>query len=169
MSPSRIPPNAAGTCPDFTGNGHTLTYAFNRDQTGITAVVGAVSLTSVSSLITLPSGIVDFLGSPFDGILNEGTNVNERMPGFSIINGGIVAMGVPLDFGWAMLVTMIALIVGVIAYVVSARNTLIGLLLFLAVIIMANANGAVERWYVALWMLIVVLTLGATKWGKSRS
>lgn len=165
---SWVNPDAAGTCPDFTGNGHTLTYAFERDQTGITVLVGAVSLTSSSALITLPSGLSDFLGSPFAGVLNEGTSVNENLPGFSIINAGIVAMGVPLDFGWAMLITMTALIVGVVSFVVTKNNILIGILLFLAVLILGNTNGAVERWYVALWMVIALLTLGAVQWSKGR-
>ena len=159
-------PNAAGTCPDFTGNGHTLTYAFERDQTGITAVVGAVALTASSALITLPSGLSDFLGSPFAGVLNEGTTPNTNLPGYSIINAGIVSMGVPIDLGWAMLVTMIALMVGVTAFGITRRNIFIGLLMFLAVMIIANVNGVVERWYVALWMMISLLTVGATQWSK---
>lgn len=163
---SWLNPDAVGTCPDFTGNGHTLTYVFERDQTGITAVVGAVALTSSSALITLPSGLVDFLGSPFAGPLDEGTSANENLPGFSIINDGIVAMSVPLDFGWAMLATMAALIVGVVSFVVTKQNALIGILLFLAVLIFANANGVIERWYVALWMMTAILTIGAVQWSK---
>ena len=75
-------------------------------------------------------------------------------------------MGVPIDLGWSMLVTMIALMVGVTSFGITRRNIFIGRLMFLAVLIIANVNGVVERWYVALWMMIALLTVGATQWSK---
>lgn len=165
---SAVAPNYSGTCPDFSGNGHTLTYAFNRSQTGITFDVGALALTGSSAFITLPAALNDFLGEPFRASLFDGTGVNTNMPFFTILNDGVNSMGVPVDFGWAMLFTAAALFFGVMGFVFTSRNVFVAMLLFLVVLAYGNINGAVERWYVVLWFLIALLTIGAVQWVKER-
>ena len=154
---SWVNPTAIGTVQDYSPNNLDFTYTFNRSQTGITIIVGAVGAVSTSSEITIPSSEIEILGNGF------GSDIAAVLPETET---GIL---------YTLFVKQIANSTGAIPGQMGYAIALGGLGMFLAVFVFMKTgftpialavggvppalgmlNGWIPTWWMLLWAILIV-------------
>lgn len=141
-----------GTISDYSGNGHTAAYTFDRDQSDFTYTVGGTQLVSGAAQLTIDSTPADVLGQINIG----GSGVSTTGPFYTVFLSKWAEAAPVAVFGYVVALSLIGLLMAVLSYKLT-RYIPIALVMFGIPFAVGVANGWVPPWFMILW---VILALG---------
>lgn len=160
-----------GTVIDASGNGHTATYTFDRDQSNWTAVVGSVTLVSSGGGVPQLSGnVTNLIGTRILGPLNIAGNGTPTSGDWvsTFLTPAAASFTGPAPLIWAAIFGGFSMGLALMAWMVFKY---VPLALFVAGIpfLFAVVRGFLPPWYLLVWALLVVMGWWAVKQGEGAS
>jgi len=165
---SAVNPTYSGTIEDYGANDHDLTYAVTSSQTGITATLGALTVTSAPAPLDLDATGPDIVGDVFETDLFTSGTENPRLPFFPIFDEAADAMGIPRPMFWAGTSLTFGFLLALGVHF-ATRHVLYTSITVLMPLTLAVINRQVDPWFLTLWVLLVVGLLGANRFGRENT
>lgn len=155
-----------GTIQDYGANNLDFTYAFNRSQTDLTAVVGGLNLVSSSPAIEISDTTVDILGPAFGRSIS--TPIPEGTAGvlYTLFLDPIADSTGHRGMAFSMTLAGLGLFLAALVY---SKVRYIPLALFVAGVPPAIGviNGWLPVWWMFLWAILVIGSWFAVRQGES--
>ncbi len=162
---SAVDPDYTSTVPEYSGNGHTGTWAITADQSDIAITVGPTAPTSATPLLSVIGTPIDAVGSPFITAMFPGVSENEDSPLWDVFDAAMTGSLIPRTMFWAMLLIMGGLALGG-AILAGTKSMPIAIAAGGAPLGYGVINGYVEPWLLLLWILAAMVLWGAGRWGS---
>jgi hypothetical protein len=146
-----------GTVADYSGNAHTATYVFDRDQSDWSYSVGPTQLVSGANQITLPDTNPDVLGPAFS--IDPGGVVAENTSGiiYNVFLDKYASSAPIRSFGYIVALGLAGVLLAILVYKLT-RYIPITLFAFGIPFAVGVSQGWIAGWWMILW---AVMALGA--------
>lgn len=144
-----------GTIADYSANGLTATYTFDRDQADWDYTIGATQLVSGSTQITLPDSNPDVLGPAF-GSLDPSLSPAESTSGifYNVFVNKWVSLSPVRSFGYVVVLGVFGLLFALLTYKLT-KQVVIAFFIFGFPFAIGVGNGWVPAWWLILWLVLV--------------
>lgn len=157
-----------GTVVDISGNGHTATYTFNRDQSDWSAIAGSVTLVSAGGGVPQLSGLVtDLIGPRILGPIDLGSVATPTTGDWitTFLTPAASSFTGPAPLVWSAIFGGMAMMLALGAWMIFKY---VPLVLFVAGIpfLFAVVRGFLPPWYLLVWALLVVMGWWAVRQGE---
>ncbi len=158
-------PTYTGIIDDYGPNNLDLSYTFTRSQGGLTPSIGALTLTTESAGASLPSDLLEIMGSTFlvDPFAN--TNENTNAFGYEMFDNAFDQIGAPRPMLWALFLGSIGLFLAILVFWFM-NNVPLALFAAAMPLTWGSINGFLPMWWLILWVLLFVSAYGAQQWGE---
>ena len=154
---SWVNPTAIGTVQDYSPNNLDFTYTFNRSQTGISIIVGAVGAVSTSAEITIPSSEISILGNGFGGNIADVPVETETGILYTLFVKQIANStgAIPPQMGYAIALGGLGMFLAVFVFM-KTGFTPIALAVGGVPPALGMLNGWIPTWWMLLWAILIV-------------
>ena len=142
----------AGTVADYSGNGHTLTYSFDRDQTDWAYTLGATQLVSGASQITLPDANPDVLGPAFGVDLSSAPAELQDGILYNVVLEKWLESAPFASFGYAMILSFVGLLFAIGTWRLTKYMPM-AIFMFGMPLAIGVGNGWIQPWWMAMWVV----------------
>jgi len=154
---SWVDPTAIGTVQDYSPNNLDFTYTFNRSQTGISIIVGAVGAVSTSTAITIPSSEIVILGNGFGGDIAAVPAETQTGILYTLFVNPIAndTGAIPIQMGYAIALGGLGMFLAVFVFM-KTGFTPIALAVGGVPPAIGMLNGWIPTWWMLLWAILIV-------------
>ena len=144
-----------GTTPDRSGNGHTATYTFDRDQSDFSYSVSSTQLASSANQITLSDTNPDVLGGAFESLGATPRAENTTGAFYNVLIDQWADASPIRSFGYAMALSLLGLVMAIAIYRLT-RYIPLALFVFGFPLAIGVANGWIAPWWMILWVIMAI-------------
>jgi|TARA_Y100000310_G_scaffold34971_1_gene33105 hypothetical protein len=145
---------------------HPAAYSFTRDQSGITAALGAISPTSAPLVVDLSAPLVSVFTDPFANVsLFTTSNENINLPFFSIFDYGADNLNIPSMVFWAG----VSLVIGYLLMLFTTSLTekpVFGIVASAVPAFLAIVSGLMPAWILLMWILLMLGVYTSGRWER---